>query len=85
MAERFKTKNKEEIKTWVEERGGKPARVMGTEDQLRIKFAEVETEEELEEISWDDFNSAFEKYGLNFEADTVPESKEYEIKKSHLP
>jgi hypothetical protein len=63
MAETTTTREHEEIRRWVEERGGRPARVRGT-DILRIDFAEPE--EDLEEISWDEFFRIFDENGLEF-------------------
>ena len=63
------TTDHEAIRAWVEARGGKPARVRSTgsgggEGLLRIEFDEGE--ENLEEISWDDFFEAFEENDLAF-------------------
>jgi hypothetical protein len=59
------TTDQEEIRNWVEERGGHPARVKGTE-LLRIDYPGFSGEERLEEISWDDFFEAFEENNLAF-------------------
>src|SRR4051812_19026391 len=58
----------EEIRTWVEENGGEPARIkagVGALDpgEIRIKFFDVE-EKTLETISWDDFFRQFEREEL---------------------
>jgi hypothetical protein len=47
----------DEIRRWAEDRGGRPAKVKGT-DILRFDFAEPE--ESLEPISWDEFFRTFE-------------------------
>jgi hypothetical protein len=64
------TTNHEEIRQWVEDRQGKPARVTGTGDGdaglLRIDFPEYGNEGKLEEISWDDFFKKFEEEKLAF-------------------
>ncbi len=57
------------IRKWAEERGGKPARVKGTESRdgsgiLRIDFGPPE--DSLELISWDDFFKTFEDRELAF-------------------
>ena len=65
MAESKTTTNPEEIRRWVEERGGHPARVKETE-VLRIDYPGFSGEESLEEISWEKFFDAFEKNGLAF-------------------
>ncbi len=65
------TTDHETIRKWVEERGGRPARVRGTGDGddaglLRIDYPGVGAEEELEEISWDEFFEKFEESRLAF-------------------
>lgn len=57
------------IRKWIEDRGGVPTVVKGTEDDegegiLRVDFAE--RDEKLEEISWDEFFDTFEDRGLAF-------------------
>ena len=59
------TTDQEEIRQWVEERGGHPARVKGTE-VLRIDYPGFSGEERLEEISWDEFFKGFEENNLAF-------------------
>ncbi len=54
----------DEIRNWVEQHGGKPARVRGTGDGddpglLRIDFPGGAGEDRLEHISWDEW---FEKF-----------------------
>lgn len=65
------TTNHEEIRQWVEQRGGRPARVKGTGDDgegglLRINFPDYGGEGRLEDISWDEFFEAFEESRLAF-------------------
>jgi len=65
------TTNHDEIKQWVEERGGYPARVKGTEDKnsaglLRIDYPGFSGENRLEEITWEEFFEAFDKNKLAF-------------------
>ena len=65
------TTNHEQIKQWVEERGGNPARVKGTESKnsaglLRIDYPGFSGEQSLEEITWEEFFDAFDKNGLAF-------------------
>ena len=66
MSEAKKTTDHEEIRRWVEERGGRPARVSGSGKGgiLRIDFGEPE--ESLEEISWDEFFKIFDENNLAF-------------------
>jgi len=62
------TTDHDEIRRWAEERGGRPASVQGTADKgdhagiLRIAFRD----DELEEISWDEFFEKFEEANLAF-------------------
>ena len=65
------TTNHNEIRRWVTERGGHPARVKGTEKGkssgvLRIDYPGFSGEERLEEISWEEFFDGFEKNKLAF-------------------
>ncbi|HVI71903.1 MAG TPA: hypothetical protein VM656_10495 [Pyrinomonadaceae bacterium] len=59
------TTDHEEIRRWVEERGGHPARVEGT-NLLRIDYPGFSGEQRLEEISWDDFFEIFDENNLKF-------------------
>jgi glutathione synthase/RimK-type ligase-like ATP-grasp enzyme len=70
-AESKVTTDHQEIQTWVEERGGHPARVKGTEGKqgaglLRIDYPGFSGEDTLEEISWDEFFTTFEDNNLAF-------------------
>lgn len=61
----------EEIRQWVEDRGGHPARVKRTRGGrgpgiVRIDFPGFSGEDSLEAISWDEFFQIFEKSGLAF-------------------
>ena len=65
------TTDHEEIRRWVEEHGGRPARVRGTgggDDPgvLRIDFPGGAGEDELEPISWDEWFEKFDENGLAF-------------------
>lgn len=61
-----------EIRKWAEQRGGKPSRVIGTEDNnehdgvLRIDFPGYSGKGRLEEISWDDWYQTFRERNLEF-------------------
>jgi hypothetical protein len=64
-----KTTEHEQIRRWVEERGGKPARVRetGSDDDpgiLRIDFPGGAGEESLEPISWDEWFQKFDEQQL---------------------
>jgi hypothetical protein len=64
------TTNHEEIKKWVEERGGHPAIVKGTEKGgsalVRIDYPGFSGEDRLEEIEWDEFFEIFDENKLAF-------------------
>jgi hypothetical protein len=65
------TTDHEEIRRWVEKRGGHPARVKGTErgestGLLRIDYPGFSGEGRLEEITWDEFFEGFEENNLAF-------------------
>lgn len=67
MSQAVKTTNHDEIRQWAEDRGGRPAtvRTRGRKGGiLRIDFGEPE--ENLEEISWDEFFRIFEDSQLAF-------------------
>jgi hypothetical protein len=71
MSESRTTTDHDEIRRWVEERGGRPARVRatGSDDDpgiLRIDYPGRGDDEALEEISWEDFFEAFEENNLAF-------------------
>lgn len=65
------TTDHETIRRWVEERGGRPARVKATGNGgdpglLRIDYPGRGDDESLEEISWESFFEGFEDNGLAF-------------------
>jgi hypothetical protein len=65
------TTDHDEIRRWVEEHGGKPATVRGTEGGddagvLRIDFPGGAGEDQLEHIPWEDWFEKFEESGLAF-------------------
>jgi hypothetical protein len=66
------TTDHDQIRRWVEERGGRPARVKGTErgpddpGLLRIDFPEQGDDERLEPIPWEEFFEKFEENDLAF-------------------
>lgn len=65
-----KTANHDEIRRWVEARGGVPSTVKGTSKDgagvLRIDFPESEADERLEAISWEEFFDKFDESELEF-------------------
>ena len=67
--EAHQTADHEEIRRWVEARGGHPATVKGTEHDsehagvLRIAFTD---DRDLEEIGWDEFFAKFDEEDLAF-------------------
>jgi hypothetical protein len=65
------TTNHEEIRRWVEQHGGRPARVRGTGEGddpgvLRIDFPGASGEEQLEPISWEEWFGKFDEAELAF-------------------
>ena len=64
------TTNHDEIRRWVQERGGHPAKVKGTEKGgsalLRIDYPGYSGEDTLEPISWDEFSKIFDENNLAF-------------------
>lgn len=75
------TTDHNEIRKWVENHGGHPASVKGTErggedaGLLRIDFPGYSGKESLEEISWDDFFEKFEEKELALVIDNDPKSR----------
>lgn len=73
MATSKHTTNHDEIRKWVEERGGQPAHVRTTgkgDDPgiLRISFPGFDDEDDqnIEPIEWNEFFSKFDENGLSF-------------------
>jgi hypothetical protein len=64
-AESKTTTDHEEIRRWVEERGGEPSRVKGT-NLLRIDYPGFSGEETLETIEWNEFFRVFDENNLVF-------------------
>lgn len=64
------TTDHEEIRNWVEERGGHPAVVKGTEKGgsalLRIDYPGFSGDDKLTEITWDEFFEIFDENKLAF-------------------
>ena len=64
------TTDHEEIRRWVEERGGNPAVVKGTESGdsalLRIDYPGFSGEGKLEPIEWEEFFEIFDDNNLAF-------------------
>jgi hypothetical protein len=65
------TTDHEEIRRWVEERGGHPAEVVGTErdgetGMIRIDFPGYSGEGSLREIPWDEWFKKFDESNLAF-------------------
>jgi len=65
------TTDHDEIRRWVEARGGRPACVIGTGGRgdtgmLRIDFPGYSGEDTLQEIDWDEWLRAFDENDLAF-------------------
>lgn len=69
-SETHTTTDHDEIRRWVDEHDGSPARVRGTEGSgpgtgvLRIDFPGGAGEDQLEHISWDEWFKTFDDNGL---------------------
>jgi hypothetical protein len=59
------TTDHDEIRRWAEEHGGRPARVKDT-NILRIDFPGGAGDDELEDISWDEWFQIFDSQNLAF-------------------
>jgi hypothetical protein len=71
MSETKTTIDHTQIKQWVEERGGNPARVKGTNKKgtagvLVVDYPGYSGTETLEAISWEEFFQGFEENKLAF-------------------
>lgn len=65
------TTDHDDIRRWVEERGGHPATVASTHTGddpgiIRIDFPGYSGEDSLEEISWEEWFDKFDDQGLAF-------------------
>ena len=72
------TTDHKEIRRWVTERGGFPARVKGTEKKgglLRIDYPGFSGEESLEAITWTEFFKGFESNRLAFLYEDEPQNR----------
>jgi hypothetical protein len=74
------TTDHNEIRRWVSQRGGYPARVDGTDEKggsgvLRIDYPGFSGEESLKPISWTEFFKGFERNKLAFLYDDADESR----------
>ena len=81
MSEAKTTTSHDEIRRWVDERGGFPARVKGTDEEgkgglLRIDYPGFSGEERLEKITWQEFFAAFDDNRLAFLSQDKLESDE---------
>lgn len=73
MTTATKTTDHDQIRRWIEERGGRPTRVQGTGGKndaglLRVNFDEPggDDDDRLEEIGWDAFFKTFDENRLAF-------------------
>jgi hypothetical protein len=71
MSDAKTTTNHKQIKSWVEERGGDPARGKDTDSEggsgvLLIDYPGYSGTRTLEEITWDEFFQGFEENKLAF-------------------
>lgn len=79
MSQGSTTTNHSKIRRWAEARGGRPARVKDTghsnDDPGLLRFDFGETDERLEEISWEDFFEKFEESKLALIYDDKKDSR----------
>ena len=80
QAQSKSTTDHEEIREWVESRGGHPACVRGTGKKgdtglLRIDYPGYSGKETLQEISWDEFFEKFDENHLSFLYQDKPNSR----------
>lgn len=65
-----RTTDHDAIRQWAEERGGRPARAPGDDNdreaQLRIEFPDEDVSAPLEPIDWDEFFAELDAAGLEF-------------------
>ena len=71
MADARVTTDQNQIRRWVAERGGWPARVKGTDKNgkggvLRIDYPGFSGENTLERINWEEFFETFDQSNLAF-------------------
>jgi hypothetical protein len=69
MSQAQQTLDHKQIQRWIEQRGGRPTKVKGTEGKdgegiLRVDFAEPD--DKLEPIDWGEFFETFEDRKLAF-------------------
>lgn len=75
------TQDHQKIKSWITERGGKPAVVDGTQENesgaglLRVKFDD--NQDELVELDWEDFFETFDERGLSFLYQNEPKDSRF--------
>jgi hypothetical protein len=80
------TTDHDTIRRWVEERGGRPATVKGTEQGgedaglLRINFPGTAADESLQDVDWDAFFAKFDESNLAF----VYQDRTADGKESHF-
>lgn len=83
MSSADRTRDHDQIRRWVEERGGIPTIVKGTEGLLRIDFIKGAKsggrEENLEEVGWDQWFQIFDESGLTFLYSPERDSKFFKL------
>ncbi len=67
------TQDLHQIETWITERKGRPAKVRGTEDLLRVKFDSMD--DDLEPITWAKFFETIQSKDLKFLYEDAPDSR----------
>lgn len=86
MASAIRTRNHDEIRQWVEQRGGIPTVVKGTGGLLRIDFIQGPQsggrEASLEETEWERWFEIFDDNDLAFLCSPDPESRFFKLVRS---
>jgi hypothetical protein len=59
-----RTTDHDEIRSWVESKGGRPAFVEGTDGMLRVDFGEPD--ERLDRVTWDRWFDVFDRSNVTF-------------------
>jgi hypothetical protein len=83
MSSAKRTRDHDEIRAWVQDRGGVPAIVKGTGGMLRIDFVEGARsgghEPNLDETDWDRWFEVFDDRGLTFLYTPTGESRFFKL------
>lgn len=65
----------DDIEHWIRDRGGRPARLRGSQRDLAIDFGD--NPDSLEAIGWDEFFQVLSEHHVPMLADTEPDKRFY--------